>query len=93
MQAIVAHIAQEIRVTPAQVQVAGGQYQHDVTQSELARTLDAVVEGCGETHGAFANRQQLQQIMVQTGQGVDALMGHADRLKGLRPEMFASALP
>ena len=131
MQAIVAQIAQEIRVTPAQVQVAVGQYQHDVNQSELARTLDAVVEGCGETHGAFANRQQLlqvsglgnktfeqsagflrirggdntldqtgvhpetypvvQQIMVHTGQGVGALMGRADRLKGLKPEMFASA--
>ena len=155
-------LAELVKIEPKAIGV--GQYQHDVNQSELARTLDAVVEDCvnavgvdlntasepllarvsglsrhvaravvhwRDTHGAFANRQQLlqvsglgnktfeqsagflrirggdntldqtgvhpetypvvQQIMVHTGQGVGALMGRADRLKGLKPEMFASA--
>ncbi len=155
-------LAELVKIEPKAIGV--GQYQHDVNQSELARTLDAVVEDCvnavgvdlntasepllarvsglsrhvaravvhwRDTHGAFANRQQLlqvsglgnktfeqsagflrirggdnpldqtgvhpetypvvQQIMVRTGQGVGDLMGHADRLKGLKPEMFANA--
>ena len=155
-------LAELVKIEPKAIGV--GQYQHDVNQSELARTLDAVVEDCvnavgvdlntasepllarvsglsrhvaravvhwRDTHGAFANRQQLlqvsglgnktfeqsagflrirggdnpldqtgvhpetypvvQQIMVHTGQGVGDLMGRADMLKTLRPELFANA--
>jgi uncharacterized protein len=140
-----------------------GQYQHDVNQSELARTLEAVVEDCvnavgvdlntasvplltrvsglsttiakavvrwREANGAFANRQQLlkvtglgaktfeqsagflrirggdnpldmtavhpetypvvERIMAQTGKPVSELMGRADMLKTLKPELFAN---
>jgi uncharacterized protein len=140
-----------------------GQYQHDVNPSELARSLEAVVEDCvnavgvdlntasvplltrvsglsptmaksvvrwREANGAFANRQQLlkvtglgpktfeqsagflrirggdnpldmtavhpetypvvEDIMRHTGKSVAELMGRADMLKTLKPELFAN---
>jgi len=154
-------LAELVKIDPKSIGV--GQYQHDVNQTELARTLDAVVEDCvnkvgvdlntasvplltrvsglsgatakavvrwREANGAFANRQQLLQvtglgaktfeqsagflrirggdnvldrtgvhpesypvvekIMAHTGQPVDALMGRADMLKTLKPELFAN---
>ncbi len=154
-------LAELVKIDPKSIGV--GQYQHDVNQSELARTLDAVVEDCvngvgvdlntasvpllskvsglsgsvakavvrwREAHGAFKNRQQLmdvaglgaktfeqsagflrirggdnpldmtgvhpetysvvEQIMTTTGKPVAELMGRADMLKSLRPELFAN---
>ena len=154
-------LAELVKIDPKSIGV--GQYQHDVNQSELARTLDAVVEDCvngvgvdlntasvpllakvsglsgsvakavvrwRETHGAFKSRQQLmdvaglgaktfeqsagflrirggdnpldmtgvhpetyavvEQIMKTTGKPVAELMGRADMLKTLRPELFAN---
>jgi protein Tex len=154
-------LAELVKIDPKSIGV--GQYQHDVNQSELARTLDAVVEDCvngvgvdlntasvpllskvsglsasvakavvrwREANGAFQNRKQLmdvaglgaktfeqsagflrirggdnpldmtgvhpetypvvEKIMAQTGQPVAALMGRADMLKTLRPELFAN---
>ena len=154
-------LAELVKIDPKSIGV--GQYQHDVNQSELARTLEAVVEDCvngvgvdlntasvpllsrvsglsatvaksvvrwREANGAFRNRQQLldvtglgaktfeqsagflrirggdnpldmtgvhpetypvvEQIMAQTGQPVATLMGRADMLKTLHPELFAN---
>ena len=154
-------LAELVKIDPKSIGV--GQYQHDVNQSELARTLDTVVEDCvngvgvdlntasvpllskvsglsgsvakavvrwRETHGAFKNRKQLmevaglgaktfeqsagflrirggdnpldmtgvhpetypvvEQIMEKTGKPVAELMGRADMLKTLRPELFAN---
>ena len=154
-------LAELVKIDPKSIGV--GQYQHDVNQSELARTLEAVVEDCvngvgvdlntasvpllsrvsglsgsvakavvrwRETHGAFKSRQQLmevaglgaktfeqsagflrirggdnpldmtgvhpetyavvEQIIEKTGQPAAALMGRADMLKTLRPELFAN---
>ncbi|WP_066265592.1 Tex family protein [Hydrogenophaga palleronii] len=154
-------LAELVKIDPKSIGV--GQYQHDVNQSELARTLEAVVEDCvngvgvdlntasvpllsrvsglsgsvakavvrwREAHGAFKNRQQLmdvaglgaktfeqsagflrirggdnpldmtgvhpetyavvEQIMANTGKPVAELMGRADMLKTLRPELFAN---
>jgi uncharacterized protein len=154
-------LAELVKIDPKSIGV--GQYQHDVNQSELARTLDAVVEDCvngvgvdlntasvplltrvsglsssvakavvrwREANGAFRNRQQLldvtglgaktfelaagflrirdgdnpldmtgvhpetypvvEQIIAKTGQPVAGLMGRADMLKTLRPELFAN---
>jgi uncharacterized protein len=154
-------LAELVKIDPKSIGV--GQYQHDVNQSALARTLDTVVEDCvngvgvdlntasvpllsrvsglsgtvakavvrwRETHGAFKSRKQLmevaglgaktfeqsagflrirggdnpldmtgvhpetypvvEQIMGKTGQPVAALMGRADMLKTLRPELFAN---
>ena len=155
-------LAELVKIDPKSIGV--GQYQHDVNQSDLAKTLDAVVEDCvnsvgvdlnmasvpllsrvsglsasvakavvrwRETNGAFASRQDLlkvtglgaktfeqsagflrirgganpldmtgvhpetypvvEQIMHQTGKPVTELMGRADMLKTLRPELFANA--
>jgi protein Tex len=154
-------LSELVKIDPKSIGV--GQYQHDVNQSELARTLEAVVEDCvngvgvdlntasvpllarvsglspsvakavvrwREANGAFRNRQQLldvsglgaktfeqsagflrirggdnpldmtgvhpetyavvEQIIQKTGQPVAALMGRADMLKTLRPELFAN---
>jgi uncharacterized protein len=154
-------LAELVKIDPKSIGV--GQYQHDVNQSELARTLDTVVEDCvnkvgvdlntasvplltrvsglstttakavvrwREAHGAFANRQQLLQvtglgaktfeqsagflrirggdnlldmtgvhpesyatvekIMSHTGKSVQELMGRAEMLKTLKPELFAN---
>ncbi|OQW89182.1 MAG: RNA-binding transcriptional accessory protein [Rhodoferax ferrireducens] len=155
-------LAELVKIDPKSIGV--GQYQHDVNQSELAKTLDAVVEDCvnavgvdlnmasvpllsrvsglsanvakavvrwREANGAFASRQDLlkvtglgpkafeqsagflrirgganpldmtgvhpetypvvEQIIATTGKPVTELMGRADMLKTLRPELFANA--
>lgn len=154
-------LAELVKIDPKSIGV--GQYQHDVNQSDLARTLDAVVEDCvnrvgvdlntasapllsrvsglspavaravvqwREANGAFRNRQQLLQvgglgprtfeqsagflrirggdnpldmtgvhpetypvvekILAHAGKPVQELMGRAEMLKALRPELFAN---
>ena len=156
-------LAELVKIDPKSIGV--GQYQHDVNQGELAKTLEAVVEDCvnsvgvdlntasvpllsrvsglspsvakavvrwREANGAFNNRQQLlkvtglgaktfeqsagflrirggdnpldmtgvhpetypvvEKIMAHTAKPVAELMGRADMLKVLRPELFANAL-
>ena len=153
-------LAELVKIDPKSIGV--GQYQHDVNQGELARTLDAVVEDCvngvgvdlntasapllsrvsglsssvakavvrwREANGAFRSRQDLlkvtglgaktfeqsagflrirggdnpldmtgvhpetypvvQRIIEKTGKPVADLMGRADVLKGVRPELIA----
>ncbi len=154
-------LAELVKIDPKSIGV--GQYQHDVNQSELARTLDAVVEDCvnsvgvdlntasapllsrvsglsgsvakavvrwREAHGAFRNRLQLmevsglgaktfeqsagflrirggdnpldmtsvhpetypvvEKILAHTARPVAELMGRAEMLKTLKPELFAN---
>lgn len=154
-------LAELVKIDPKSIGV--GQYQHDVNQSEMARTLDAVVEDCVNSigvdlntassplltrvsglsasvaqhivrwrneHGAFNNRQQLldvtglgpktfeqaagflrirngdnpldfsavhpetypvvEKILTQLSKPIAEVMGHADVLQTLKPEMFAS---
>jgi uncharacterized protein len=154
-------LAELVKIDPKSIGV--GQYQHDVNQSDLARTLEAVVEDCvnrvgvdlntasapllsrvsglspsvaravvqwREANGAFRSRQQLLQvsglgaksfeqsagflrirggenpldmtgvhpetypvvekILAHAGKPVHELMGRAEMLKTLRPELFAN---
>ncbi len=157
-------LAELVKIDPKSIGV--GQYQHDVNQSDLARSLDSVVEDCvnsvgvdlntasvpllarvsglsqtvaksvvrwRDANGAFASRSDLlkvtglgaktfeqsagflrirrggsssnpldmtgvhpetyavvEQIMRHTGKPVAELMGRADMLKSLRPELFAN---
>ncbi len=154
-------LAELVKIDPKSIGV--GQYQHDVNQSDLARSLDTVVEDCvnsvgvdlntasvpllarvsglsqtvaksvvrwRDANGAFASRADLmkvtglgaktfeqsagflrlrggsnpldmtgvhpetysvvEQIMAQTGKPVAELMGRADMLKSLKPELFAN---
>ncbi|MCX8521760.1 MAG: helix-hairpin-helix domain-containing protein, partial [Rhodoferax sp.] len=155
-------LAELVKIDPKSIGV--GQYQHDVNQSTLAKTLDAVVEDCvnavgvdlntasvpllarvsglsgavakavvrwREANGAFGSRQDLfkvsglgtksfeqsagflrirggsnpldmtgvhpetypvvEQIIAHVGKPVHQVMGHAELLKTLRPELFANA--
>jgi uncharacterized protein len=154
-------LAELVKIDPKSIGV--GQYQYDVNQSELARSLDTVVEDCvnsvgvdlntasvpllarvsglsqtvaksvvrwRDANGAFGSRADLlkvtglgaktfeqsagflrlnassnpldrtgvhpetypvvEQIMLHTGKPVAELMGRADMLKTLRPELFAN---
>ena len=156
-------LAERVKIDPKSIGV--GQYQHDVNQSELARSLDTVVEDCvnsvgvdlntasvpllarvsglsqtvaksvvrwRDANGAFGSRTDLlkvtglgaktfeqsagflrlnassnpldrtgvhpetypvvEQIMLHTGKPVAELMGRADMLKTLRPELFANEI-
>ena len=154
-------LAELVKIDPKSIGV--GQYQHDVNQSDLARSLDTVVEDCvnsvgvdlntasvpllarvsglsqtvaksvvrwRDANGAFASRADLmkvtglgaktfeqsagflrlrggsnpldmtgvhpetysvvEKIMAETGKPVAELMGRADMLKTLKPELFAN---
>ena len=154
-------LAELVKIDPKSIGV--GQYQHDVNQSDLARSLDTVVEDCvnsvgvdlntasvpllarvsglsqtvaksvvrwRDANGAFTCRADLmkvtglgaktfeqsagflrlhassnpldmtgvhpetypvvEQIMMHTGKPVAELMGRADMLKTLKPELFAN---
>ena len=154
-------LSEPVKIDPKSIGV--GQYQHDVNQSDLARSLDTVVEDCvnsvgvdlntasvpllarvsglsqtvaksvvrwRDANGAFASRAELlkvaglgaktfeqsagflrlrggnnpldmtgvhpetyavvEQIMAHTGKPVSELMGRADMLKTLKPELFAN---
>ncbi len=157
-------LAELVKIDPKSIGV--GQYQHDVNQSELARSLDTVVEDCvnsvgvdlntasapllarvsglsqtvaksvvrwRDENGAFASRADLlkvtglgaktfeqsagflrlrsraagsnpldmtgvhpetypvvEKIMAHTGKPVAELMGRAEMLKMLKPELFAN---
>jgi uncharacterized protein len=155
-------LAELVKIDPKSIGV--GQYQHDVNQSALAKSLESVVEDCvnavgvdlntasvpllsrvsglsgtvakavvrwREAHGAFASRQDLlqvtglgaktfeqsagflrirggsnpldmtgvhpetypvvEQIIAKVGKPVNEVMGRAEMLKTLRPELFANA--
>jgi uncharacterized protein len=153
-------LAELVKIDPKSIGV--GQYQHDVNQSGLAKSLDAVVEDCvnavgvdlntasapllsrvsglsatvaasivrwRDAHGAFSNRKQLldvtglgpktyeqaagflrirdgdnpldmtgvhpetypvvQKMLASTGREVKDLVGRAEVLRTLKPELFA----
>src|SRR5690606_40928112 len=46
-------LAELVKIDPKSIGV--GQYQHDVSQSQLARSLDAVVEDCVNAVGVEVN--------------------------------------
>ena len=156
-------LAELVKIDPKSIGV--GQYQHDVNQGALARTLDAVVEDCvnavgvdlntasapllarvsglspavaasvvrwRDEHGAFRSRRQLldvtglgprtfeqaagflrirdgddpldmtgvhpetypvvQKLLQATGRSVGELMGRAEVLRTLKPEVIAKEL-
>ena len=58
-------LAELVKIDPKSIGV--GQYQHDVNQSELARTLDAVVEDCVNGVGVDLNTASPQLLSRVSG--------------------------
>jgi uncharacterized protein len=58
-------LAELVKIDPKAIGV--GQYQHDVNQSELARTLDAVVEDCVNAVGVDVNTASVPLLSRVSG--------------------------
>ncbi|MEH3087612.1 MAG: Tex family protein [Xylophilus ampelinus] len=58
-------LAELVKIDPKSIGV--GQYQHDVNQSELARTLDAVVEDCVNAVGVDVNTASVPLLSRVSG--------------------------
>ncbi len=58
-------LAELVKIDPKSIGV--GQYQHDVNQSELARTLDAVVEDCVNSVGVDLNTASVPLLTRVSG--------------------------
>ena len=77
-------LAELVKIDPKSIGV--GQYQHDVNQSELARTLDAVVEDCVNSRRRGPQHRQRAAAVArvgpvgQRGQGGGALARGQRRL-------------
>ena len=78
-------LAELVKIDPKSIGV--GQYQHDVNQSELARTLDAVVEDCVNSVGVDLNTASVPLLSRVSGlsrlggQGGGALARRQRRLQ------------
>jgi protein Tex len=73
-------LAELVKVDPKSIGV--GQYQHDVTQSELARALDAVVEDCVNAVGVDLNTASVPLLARVSGLNATVaanIVAHRDR--------------
>ena len=75
-------LAELVKIDPKSIGV--GQYQHDVSQSQLARTLDAVVEDCVNAVGVDVNTASaplLARVSGLSASVAQSIVTHRD-LKG-----------
>lgn len=73
-------LAELVKIDPKAIGV--GQYQHDVSQTQLARTLDAVVEDCVNAVGVDVNMASAALLARVSGLGptlARAIVEHRDR--------------
>lgn len=97
-------LAELVKIDPKSIGV--GQYQHDVNQSELARTLDAVVEDCVNSVGVDLNTASaplLSRVSGLSGSVANAIVRWRDAngafrtrqqlldVTGLGPKTFEQA--
>ncbi len=66
-------LAELVKIDPKSIGV--GQYQHDVNQSQLARTLDAVVEDCVNAVGVDLNTASALLLSRVSGLGTGVAAG------------------
>ena len=72
-------LAELVKIDPKSIGV--GQYQHDVSQMELARSLDAVVEDCVNAVGVDVNTASVPLLARVSGLGnsvAHAIVAHRD---------------
>ncbi|WP_404840912.1 Tex family protein [Alkalilimnicola ehrlichii] len=73
-------LAELVKIEPKSIGV--GQYQHDVSQTQLARSLDAVVEDCVNAVGVDVNTASaplLARVSGLTGTLAERLVAHRDQ--------------
>jgi uncharacterized protein len=73
-------LAELVKIDPKSIGV--GQYQHDVSQTKLARSLDAVVEDCVNAVGVDVNTASpalLARISGLSASLADAIVRHRDQ--------------
>jgi protein Tex len=73
-------LAELVKIDPKSIGV--GQYQHDVSQSQLARKLDAVVETCVNAVGVdvnLASAPLLARVAGLSGTNARAIVEHRER--------------
>ena len=67
-------LAELVKIEPKAIGV--GQYQHDVDQAGLARSLDAVVEDCVNSVGVDVNTASVPLLARVSGLNADARRQH-----------------
>jgi protein Tex len=78
-------LAELVKIEPKSIGV--GQYQHDVNPSDLARSLDAVVEDCVNAVGVDLNTASVP-LLAREAQGAFVSRAQLREVSGLGPKTF-----
>jgi protein Tex len=87
-------LAELVKIEPKAIGV--GQYQHDVSQTQLAHTLDAVVEDCVNAVGVDVNMASVALLTRVSGLGPSLaanLVSHRDAHGAFRDRRQLKAVP
>ncbi|MFP5392399.1 MAG: Tex family protein [Gammaproteobacteria bacterium] len=87
-------LAELVKIDPKSIGV--GQYQHDVSQTQLARSLDAVVEDCVNAVGVDVNTASaplLARVSGLSGSVAQAIVTYRDMKGAFRSRADLKAVP
>ncbi len=87
-------LAELVKIDPKAIGV--GQYQHDLSESKLARSLDAVVEDCVNAVGVDANTASAPLLARVSGIGsglADSIVQHRDANGPFKSRKALKAVP
>ncbi|HYU85726.1 MAG TPA: helix-hairpin-helix domain-containing protein, partial [Kribbellaceae bacterium] len=87
-------LAELVKIDPKSIGV--GQYQHDLPEASLSRTLDAVVEDCVNAVGVDVNTASaplLTRVSGITGGLADSIVGHRDQHGPFRSRTALKEVP
>jgi uncharacterized protein len=87
-------LAELVKVEPKAIGV--GQYQHDVSEFKLGRSLDAVVEDCVNAVGVDVNTASAKLLARVSGVGdglAQSIVGHRDAAGAFRSRAALKAVP
>ncbi|MGB5948304.1 MAG: Tex family protein [Parvibaculum sp.] len=87
-------LAELVKIDPKSIGV--GQYQHDISEHKLSRSLDAVVEDCVNGVGVDANTASVPLLARVSGIGeslAQAIVAHRDRTGPFRTRAALKEVP
>jgi uncharacterized protein len=87
-------LAELVKIDPKSIGV--GQYQHDITESKLSRSLDAVVEDCVNGVGVDVNTASAPLLTRVSGIGeglADSIVAHRDANGPFRARKALKSVP